>query len=206
MITFFFSVLLAVPSRAAAPTAADAQVFLGKAEASLDELGRKTRHAAWLQQTDINYDSEWLAADADRVYAAEASKLAHEARAFDGLALPVDIKRKFLWLKLAVDSPAPPDLKEQKELSDAKIWLDSAYGKGKYCLAPDKCQTLNDLGGGYMNDFYAREFWRFVFVQERVGKLARTAIDYPPMQDPASFNLEAIKKQVEAAINRKRGD
>ena len=36
-----------------------------------------------------------------------------------------------------------------------------------------------------MNDFYAREFWRFVLVQQRVAKLAKTAIDYPPMQDPA---------------------
>ena len=27
-------------------------------------------------------------------------------------------------------------------------------------------QSLNDLGGGYMNDFYAREFWRFVLVQQ----------------------------------------
>ena len=36
-----------------------------------------------------------------------------------------------------------------------------------------------------MNDFYAREFWRFVLVQQYVGKLAKTAIDYPPMQDPA---------------------
>jgi arylsulfatase len=36
-------------------------------------------------------------------------------------------------------------------------------------------------GGGYMNDFYAREFWRFVSVQEEVKKLALTAIDYPPM-------------------------
>ena len=51
-------------------------------------------------------------------------------------------------------------------------------------------QSLNDLGGGYMNDFYAREFWRFVSVQDVVAKLALTAIDYPPMQDPASFNLE----------------
>ena len=33
-------------------------------------------------------------------------------------------------------------------------------------------QTLNDLGGGYMNDFYAREFWRFVLVQQHVAKLA----------------------------------
>ena len=31
-------------------------------------------------------------------------------------------------------------------------------------------QSLNDLGGGYMNDFYAREFWRFVLVQQQVGE------------------------------------
>ena len=66
-------------------------------------------------------------------------------------------------------------------------------------------QSLNDLGGGYMNDFYAREFWRFVFVQQRIGKLAATAIDYPPMQDPASFNLDAIKKKIEEAIKTQRG-
>ena len=57
-------------------------------------------------------------------------------------------------------------------------------------------QSLNDLGGGYMNDFYAREFWRFVSVQQEVAKLALTAIDYPPMQDPASFNLEAVKQKM----------
>ncbi len=32
-------------------------------------------------------------------------------------------------------------------------------------------ETLNNLGGGYMNDFYAREFWRFVSVQQAVGEL-----------------------------------
>ncbi|EIM26010.1 arylsulfatase [Microvirga lotononidis] len=67
-------------------------------------------------------------------------------------------------------------------------------------------QSLNDLGGGYMNDFYAREFWRFVSVQQEVAKLAATAIDYPPMQDPASFNLEAVKRQVEQAIRNKPGN
>jgi len=67
-------------------------------------------------------------------------------------------------------------------------------------------QTLNNLGGGYMNDFYAREFWRFVLVQHVVAKLAMTAVDYPPMQDPASFNLDAVKRQVEAAIKNKPGN
>jgi arylsulfatase len=58
---------------------------------------------------------------------------------------------------------------------------------------------------GYGNDFFAREFWRFVLVQDRVAELAKTAIDYPPMQDPASFNLEAVKRKVEEMIKNRPG-
>jgi arylsulfatase len=46
----------------------------------------------------------------------------------------------------------------------------------------------------------AREFWRFVYVQQKVGQLAATAIDFPPMQKGASFNLQAVKEQIEATI------
>ena len=67
-------------------------------------------------------------------------------------------------------------------------------------------ESLNDLGGGYMNDFYAREFWRFVVVQKTIMQLAQSAIEYPPMQAPASFNLSAIKAQVEAAIRQHEGE
>jgi arylsulfatase len=66
-------------------------------------------------------------------------------------------------------------------------------------------ETLNNLGGGYMNDFYAREFWRFVLVQQRVAELAKTAVDFPPMQAPASFNLEAVKAMVEEMIKQHEG-
>jgi arylsulfatase len=66
-------------------------------------------------------------------------------------------------------------------------------------------ETLNKLGGGYMNDFYAREFWRFVMVQEYVAKLAKTAIEYPPMQAPATFNLEAIKAKIDEVIKNREG-
>jgi arylsulfatase len=66
-------------------------------------------------------------------------------------------------------------------------------------------QTLNDMGGGYLNDFYAREFWRFVPVQQRVAELAKTAIEFPPMQAPASFNLEAVKAQIDEAIKNHAG-
>jgi arylsulfatase len=58
---------------------------------------------------------------------------------------------------------------------------------------------------GYGNDFFAREFWRFVLVQQKVAQLAKTAIDYPPMQDPASFNLEAVKKQIDDMVKAHAG-
>ena len=43
-------------------------------------------------------------------------------------------------------------------------------------------------------------------VQKDGGKLAATAIEYPPMQDPASFNLEALKKKIDAAIKQHEGE
>ena len=49
------------------------------------------------------------------------------------------------------------------------------------------------------------EFWRFVFVQQEVAKLAQTAIDYPPMQPGASFNLEAVKQKIQKAVSAKVG-
>jgi arylsulfatase A-like enzyme len=58
---------------------------------------------------------------------------------------------------------------------------------------------------GYGNEFFGREAWRFVAVQEQVLKLAETAVDFPPMQDPASFNLDAVKKQVQAMIKAREG-
>ena len=48
--------------------------------------------------------------------------------------------------------------------------------------------------------WFQYEFWRFVFVQQQVGKLAMTAIEYPPMQKGSSFNLDAVKAKIEEAM------
>jgi arylsulfatase len=66
-------------------------------------------------------------------------------------------------------------------------------------------ETPANCAFGYGNDFFAREFWRIVRVQEKVAALAATAIDYPPMQDPASFNLDAVKKKIDEAIRNRSG-
>jgi len=61
---------------------------------------------------------------------------------------------------------------------------------------------------GSMNfaNWYTYEFWRFVFVQQEVGKFAQSFIDFPPMQAAASFNMEAVKQQIEAAIKARQGN
>ncbi|MEL4374638.1 arylsulfatase [Brucella cytisi] len=48
-------------------------------------------------------------------------------------------------------------------------------------------------------EWFRYEFWRFVFVQAQVEALARSAIEFPPMQRGAGFNLDAIKAQIAAA-------
>jgi len=48
--------------------------------------------------------------------------------------------------------------------------------------------------------WFFNEFWRFVLVQEVVGKLAQSALEFPPMQAGASFNLDAVKEQIDRAM------
>jgi arylsulfatase A-like enzyme len=63
-----------------------------------------------------------------------------------------------------------------------------------------------DNGSISYYNWFVNEFWRFVLVQQVVAKLAQTAIDFPPMQPGASFNLEAIKAQIQKAMSAKTGD
>jgi arylsulfatase A-like enzyme len=77
-------------------------------------------------------------------------------------------------------------------------------------LRRDPFERYQDTNWGvgsadYFMSFYAREFWRFVFVQKEVGDLAKTAIDFPPMQKGASFNLDAVKVQIEEAMKAQAG-
>jgi arylsulfatase len=49
----------------------------------------------------------------------------------------------------------------------------------------------------FAKDWWAFEFWRFVFLQQEMGKAAQTFLDFPPMQKGASFNLQAIKEELD---------
>ncbi|MDB5593827.1 MAG: arylsulfatase [Hyphomicrobiales bacterium] len=45
-------------------------------------------------------------------------------------------------------------------------------------------------------DWFKFQFWRFVFVQDVIGKELQTFLDFPPMQRGASFNLDAVKAEM----------
>jgi arylsulfatase A-like enzyme len=53
-------------------------------------------------------------------------------------------------------------------------------------------------------DWFKFEFWRFVFVQQVLGKEIQTFIDFPPMQSGASFNLDALKAEMQEKMAEAR--
>jgi arylsulfatase A-like enzyme len=57
-------------------------------------------------------------------------------------------------------------------------------------------------GGQQYFDWFKYQFWRFVFVQQVVGKELQTFIEFPPMQRGATFNLDAIKAEMAQKIEQ----
>ena len=145
-----FLALVTLPgflSAASAPTAAEAQVFMDRAETELLKLNTLDQRAQWTHETYITDDTELLAASQDERVIALTTQLINESKRFDSLKLPADLKRKFLLLRLSLTLPAPSDPKLREELTQTASSLDGSYGKGKYCPGGDNepCFGIDDL-------------------------------------------------------------
>ena len=138
-----------VPHTASAPTVAEAEAFMKKAEDQLQDLGVKAQRASWVQENFITDDTELLSAQAQENVTAVVTQLALDARRFDNLQMPAELARKFKLLKLSLVAPAPNNDKERAELTRIATSLDSDYGKGKYCKpqadGSQKCLSINEL-------------------------------------------------------------
>ncbi|AOB33972.1 arylsulfatase [Bordetella sp. H567] len=75
-------------------------------------------------------------------------------------------------------------------------------------LDPFERTGIPTANGGSLNyySWFIYEFWRFQFVQKEIADLAQTAIEYPPMQRGASFNLDAVKEQIQKAMESHVGN
>jgi peptidyl-dipeptidase A len=126
-----------VPARAApggaAPSVAQARAFLDTAERELATLGLKSAQASWVAATYITDDTEAISADAQERYSVAVQQLALQAKRYDALTLPPDLRRKMTLLKLGLTAPPPSDPAKASELTKITVGLEADYGKGTYC-------------------------------------------------------------------------
>jgi len=128
-----------------APTAKEATEFVTAAEARLLDLGTRLGRAQWVAANFITDDTETMSAQANEQYIAAVTEYAKAATKFDGVALPDEVKRKLLLLKLALPMPAPSNAAELAELTRIASSLEGDYGKGKYCPAGKECIPLPEI-------------------------------------------------------------
>jgi peptidyl-dipeptidase A len=217
---FAFAVVLQAQT-SGAPSVAEAQEFMKKAEARLAELSIKGNQANWIHENFITDDTEALAANVNDEITAVTTELIEEAKRFNGLQMPPDLSRKFMLLKLSLTAPGPKDPKLRKEMSEIAASLESDYGRGKYCDASGKCvditqvenimaesrdpQQLKDVWAGWhsVGAPMRKRYARFVDLSNQgardlgfkdTGVLWRAGYDMPP--DQFSAEVDRLWEQV----------
>jgi peptidyl-dipeptidase A len=133
---------------AAAPGAADAKRFLDDTNAEMLKLGVEQGRAGWVQQTFITDDTEILAAEANRAANDAGVRFAKTAAKYDRVDVPADERRQLTVLKTALVLPPPSNPQESDELAKIMARLESAYGKGTWCVdpsKPDTCKNIDDV-------------------------------------------------------------
>ena len=133
----------AAQAQPAAPSAADAKAFVEAAEAQLEKANAFAARAAWVRATFITEDTQWLDTKASAEQNALATRLAHEAARFNGVASDAVTTRKLKLLRLSMVSPAPPGPGAAEQLAGLLTGLNSTYSTGKFDHQ-GKSLTLND--------------------------------------------------------------
>jgi len=75
-------------------------------------------------------------------------------------------------------------------------------------LDPFERAGMPSASGGSIGyySWFVNEFWRFQVAQKQVADLAQTAIEFPPMQKGASFNLESVKAEIQKSTKSPSGE
>jgi len=128
----------------AAPTPAEAVAFVANAEADLTKRYVYGAHAAWVQATYINTDTNWLVAKATAENTEASVLYAKEAARFDHVKVDDVTRRKLYLLKQALTLPASSKPGAAQELADIRARLNSDYSTAKFNYN-GKTLTLDDM-------------------------------------------------------------
>jgi len=138
-------------SAQSAPTVQEAKEFLEDAEVEISEFGKFAARTAWIKANFITQDTNALEARMAEQGATLSTRYANEAKRFNDLNLPADMRRKMDGLLRGSNFPAPDNPKAAKELAEIMTSLDSAYGTGTFEIDvsnPDVIKILDKNGDG----------------------------------------------------------
>jgi len=138
-----------------------AQQYVEAAEEELLERSEYEGRVAWLYNTNINYDSEWLLQRADAEGTEARVRLASGAARYANLDLPADTRRKIDLLRLSLTLPAPQRDGAAAQLSEITTRLASIYSTGRidYQGREVTLDELETLMGTERNPARLEEMW-----------------------------------------------
>lgn len=122
--------------QSAAPQTAEDRVtaataFIEDAEKQLLEAALYLERIAWVNANFVTHDTNLLVAEADKKFIELAVSLANQSKAYQDVALPADVARKFDKLRLNLTLPAPENAEKTAELANIKAGLSATYATGK---------------------------------------------------------------------------
>jgi len=126
------SPVVEAPKKPSAPTPQEAKEFLKKAEEELAREDELVYRMSWVQNNFINVDSNYVLQTLSADYAKLSTRLANEAKRFNDLELPADMKRKLNILKTRNNFPAPDRDGAAEKLSELSTEIASTYSTGKF--------------------------------------------------------------------------
>ncbi|MEY4869819.1 MAG: hypothetical protein RIS11_1013 [Pseudomonadota bacterium] len=156
--------LMATPVMAQenAPTVADAEAFVAKAEKDLFGFSIEGGRVAWINSTYIIDDTDALAAKYGEVGTEKAVQYALEAAKYQAVpGLTAETRRKLDILRGGLVLPAPTREGAAAELATIATRLQSSYGKGKGMLKgqPISGSDIEAEMGASRNPEELKEMW-----------------------------------------------
>lgn len=113
-------------------TLQEAKEFLEASATEIETLGEYAARVYWVKANFITEDTNWLESKVGEQTALLSTRLASQAKRFNDLQLPEDMRRKMDTLKRGSNFPAPERKGAARDLASIMTQLDSTYGTGEF--------------------------------------------------------------------------
>ena len=164
----------AAQAEAQRPTVQQAREFLEATEAEIVDYNRRASRAYWVNANFITEDTTAMTAEVGAEGLAMATRLSNEAKRFNDVQLPADMRRKIDMLKRGSNFPAPEREGAAEELAEIMSRMDSVYGQAKFRLPDGMIAKADAVLGDDDDDIYEQYQAVRIMAQSRDPELLRS--------------------------------